>query len=207
MFMLPAFVVIIEAQNLSPKIQQTYDACVQIREAIGSVPELKIANERLKECETQPFTSLRITGDDYPTLDNHLVFDYEFIDSLIVNRKVYKFAQQYAERSLKRGKSNIAVDVVYTRTCTVKGNSSVKLLYVDRGHQEIAVVTEPQGKVTLRINDKTHNKWYNDNVDETIGRESRFQIFDLPTSERSTIEIEVINLHDKDISFVVICGN
>ena len=152
-----------KAQTLSPEVQSTYDACMSLQAAIntGSNSELRAANKLLKESNPQDFKSLRLVNDDQPSLDGHFVFDYEFVDSLIVNREVFKFAQRYAERASERGTSSTFGDVV-TKTCMVNGKSSTKFTFTSRGHQELAFVTEPGGAITIRVHDKTHDAWYND---------------------------------------------
>ena len=196
----------LHAQKLSPKMQSTYDACLQLQAAIssGSTPTLREANQNLKDCKTAYFSSLEVEDEELqPSFNGHFLFDYEFVDSLIVNRAVYQFAQRYAERCAKRSISSSSREV-YTRTCMVGGKTSTKMTYVSRGHQELALVTEPGGLITIRIHDLKHNKWYNDNTMENEGLPSRIRVFDLPTSEIATIEVEVINRSEKDVSFVVI---
>lgn len=194
-----------KAQTLSPKVQSTYDACLSLQAAIGtgSTSELKSANKLLKECNPQSFASLRLVDDDQPSLNGHFVFDHEFVDSLVENRAVYRFAQRYAERAEERGTSSNTGDV-FTKTCMVKGTSSTKFTFTSRGHQELAFVTEPGGAITIRVHDKTHDAWYNDTKAVKKGQPSRALIFDLPTNKRSSLEVEVINMAKKDVSFVVI---
>jgi hypothetical protein len=199
----------LNAQELSPKVQNAYDACVQLQTTIGSgnTSTLREANRNLKDCKTTYFSSLEIEDEEFqPSFNGHFLFDYEFVDSLIVNRKVYQFAQRYAERCAERSISSSSGEV-YTKNCMVGGKASTKMTYVSRGHQEIAFVTEPGGLITIRIHDLKHNKWYNDNTMENEGLPSRIRVFDLPTSEIATIEVEVINRSEKDVSFVVISND
>ena len=126
------------------------------------------------------------------------------MDSLIQDRKVYKFAQQYADRSAQRATSSSGK--VFAKTCMVKGKKSTTYTLVAKGTQYVAVVTEPKGLVTLRIHDKTNDKWYNDTDDVNIGRFSRVLTLDLPKDKNSLLEIEIINTSKKNISFVII-GN
>lgn len=198
----------LNAQGLSPEVQNAYDACRQLQAAIGSgsTPTLRAANQNLKDCKTTYFSSLEVEDEDLqPSFNGHFLFDYEFVDSLIVNRQVYQFAQRYAVRCAERSISSSSGKVC-TKTCMVGGKSSTKMTYVSRGHQELAFVTEPGGLITVRIHDLKHNKWYNDNTMENEGMTSRIRVFDLPTSEIATIEVEVANKSEKDVSFVVICN-
>lgn len=192
------------AQQLSEDMQKVYDACMSLREAIsaGNTSGLRTANKKLKECNVNPFSSLRCLDDEPLSLDVHFVFDEVFVDSLIDGRDVYKFAQRYAEVRGVRGASSSGK--VFTKTCAVRKSSSTKLTFVSRGHQELAIVTEPGGMVTLRIHDKTNDKWYNDTKNIKKGQPSRTFVFDLPTSGRTSLEVEVKNCGKKDCSFVVI---
>jgi len=90
-----------------------------------------------------------------------ILFEQEFVDSLILNRKVYKFTLRYADRAVRRSTSNSGM--IFAKTCMVKGKGKKSTNYtlVAKGIQYIAVVTEPKGLVTLRIHDKTNDKWYN----------------------------------------------
>lgn len=194
----------VSAQQLSEEMQKVYDACMSLREAIsaGNTSGLRAANNKLKDCAVNPFTSLRCNDDNPLSLDGHFVFDEVFVDSLIAGRDVYKFAQRYAEVRGVRGASSSGK--IFTKTCAVKKLSNTKLSFISRGHQELAVVTEPGGMVTLRIHDKTNDKWYNDTKNVKKGQPSRTFVFDLPTSGRASLEVEVKNCGKKDICFVVI---
>lgn len=191
-------------QSLSDDVKKVYETCLQISTAIkaGNTAGLRTANKQLKECAVSSFTSLRCSDEQPLSLDGHFVFNEEFIDSLIAGRDVYKFAQRYAEP--RRGRGSSSSGKVFTKTCGVRKGASSKLRFPSRGHQELAVVTEPGGRVSLRIHDMTHDKWYNDTKDVKQGQPSRHFVFDLPANERSVLEVEVINCGDKDISFVVI---
>lgn len=197
--------IVAKAQPTS-EVQAAIDACLALRAAIGSgsTEGLKQANNALKACDVQPFNKLRRRDERLPSLKGHFVFEPEFIDSLIQNRKVYKFAQRYADRSVQRATSSSGK--VFSKTCMVKGKTSTTYTLPAKGIQYIAVVTEPKGLVTLRIHDKTNDKWYNDTDDVNTGHPSRIQTLDLPNDKESLLEIEIINTSKKDISFVII-GN
>lgn len=200
------FVGILAKAQPTPEVQTAIDACLALRAAVGagSNEGLKQANKALKACNVKPFNKLRCRDEKQPSLNGHFVFEPEFVDSLIQNRKVYKFAQQYADRSAQRATSSSGK--VFAKTCMVKGKKSTTYTLPAKGTQYIAVVTEPKGLVTLRIHDKTNDKWYNDTDDVNIGHPSRIQTLDLPKEKNSLLEIEIINTSKKNISFVII-GN
>lgn len=191
-------------QKFSTNMQAAYEACLNMRKAIGSGSQtsLMAANKAFAACKTKTFEVLRCLTPDPLPLDGHFVFDEAFVDDLIEGRDVYKFAQRYARRGKNRGTSSSGQ--IFDKTCAVKGLSSVKFSFPSKGLQELAVVTEPGGLITLRIYDKTNNKWYNDTEDVKIGRASRCMIMNLPENKRSVLEIEIINTVNKDISFVIL---
>ena len=191
-------------QTFSANMQAAYEACLSMRKAIGSGSQtsLRAANEAFAVCETKTFEVLRCLTPDPLPLDGHFVFDEAFVDDLIEGRDVYKFAQRYAKREKDRGTSSSGQ--IFDKTCAVRSLSSVKYSFPSKGLQELAVVTEPGGLITLRIYDKTNDKWYNDTEDVKTGRESRWMIMNLPENKRSVLEIEIINTVDKDISFVIL---
>lgn len=154
----------LNAQELSPEVQKVYAACIQLQAAIGSgsTSTLREANQNLKDCKATYFSSLEVEDEErQPSFDGHFLFDYEFVDSLIVNREVYQFAQRYAERCAERSTSSSS-GKVFMKTCMVGGKTSTTMTYVSRGHQELAFVTEPGGLITVRIHDLKHDKWHND---------------------------------------------
>lgn len=84
---------------------------------------------------------------------------------------------------------------------------STKYSFASKGRQELAVVAEAGGLVTMKIhvtNNSGLDKRYDDIDDVKIGRPQRMTCFDLPANKRNTVELEIINCGDKDCSFVVI---
>lgn len=197
---------IIAQQQLSQNMQKAFDVCWALRTAIssGNTASLKSANEEFKKCNLRPFSSLRPQESDTTSLNGHFVWDEVFVDSLIDGRDVRAFAQRYAERRTQRGATETRGGTVLIKSCAVKGKGKARFTFVSEKHQEIAVIAEPQGKLTLRIHTDRTGKWHNDDQDVKRGRESRIHVFDLPEGVKDTIEIEVINCKDEDISFVIL---
>ncbi len=206
-FMVMQMLNIAIAQSIT-EITPVLNACNALRDAIssGSNETLRNANTQYKQIPTKEFASLRKIAGEEISLNGHFVFDPVFIDSLIVNRKTYNFAQRYAELRTHRGTGATMGGKIFTKTSAIKKRSSIKYSFPSRGHQEIAVVTEPGGAVTLKIYDKTNDKWYRDTEDIREGKSYRSHAFDLPTNKISTLEVEITNTTDRDISFVII-GN
>ena len=191
------------AQNFSSRFTKVYQACMDLRAAsvTGSASLMKSACCELKSEDVRYFSTLACLDDVQLSLNGHFIFDYEFVDSLIVNKSVYRFAQNYAERSAGRFASTGGR--IYIKTCCVAASSSSRYSFVAQGHQELAVVSEGGGLLNLRVYDATNNVWHNDDQDLNKGLPSRTRVFDIPGGN-ALLEIEIINKTDKDISFVVL---
>lgn len=190
-------------QDLSDNVKSVYDACVALRTAAGSgsTSQMREANSTLKNVRTGYFSTFRQLSGDTVSMNGHFVFDHEFVDSLLANRKVYEFAQKYATPSAKRGTSTSGV--VFMKNCCVKAGAVVKFRFRAQGRQELALVTEPSGMVNMKVYDRTNDLWHNDDDGLNTGKPYHIRTFDI-AGGMSEIEVEVINKTDKDVSFVVI---
>ena len=193
----------LKAQSLSSEMQKVYDACYSMSLAVGSANTagLKSANDVFRKLETKEF-NVRFETDDIPSLDGHFVWDEVFVDSLVAGRDVRKFAQQYAKSRSARSTSQKGN--IVTKTYVARAESGAKFTFKCRGRQELSVIAEPGGMITLRIHDRTNDVWYNDDENVKSGQRSRTKIFDLPQDKLCVLEVEVINCSKNDISFVVI---
>lgn len=194
----------VSAQELSGEVQEVYDICLRMRSAVetGSNTALKAAGKALAGCDVRNFGVLRCETVVPLSVDGHFVFDEVFVDSLVAGRDVYRFSRRYAENQEKRGVSGSGG--VLVKNAAVRADSSVRYSFPSKGRQELAVVTEPGGMVTLRVYDKSNGKWYNDTEDVNAGRASRFLVIDLPDDKRNLLELEILNRSGKDISFVIL---
>lgn len=194
-----------QKQTLSPAMQDLYKVCLSLRDAIhtGNLPGLQAANKELKRCNPAPLSYLRCEDTEEMNLNGHFIFYEKFIDSLIKNRKVYQFSQSYAREQSAR-QATYSEGTVYIFNSGVKRKSRAHYTLNSRGLQEFAFVTEPGGRITLRIHDKTNGTWYNDTKSVRKGLPSRTMIFKLPENTMSLLEIEVINCGDRDTSFVIL---
>ena len=187
-------------------IKPVFEACKSIREAVasGSSENLQSANQDLKNCNAKELNMMRLKKGEVISLDGHLLFDEVFVDSLIVNRKVFTFAQRYANDRAGRVRGSGEKNQIYIRTYAVKAKSALTFSFVARGYQELAVVAEPGGAVSLSIYDKTNKIPYRDTKNVKRGEAHRSFALNLPESKMNQLEIEITNTTDKDISFVVI---
>ncbi len=190
--------------SMSLDMKNAFDACVAIRSAVesGSEQNLQLANNIFKRYDTSPFSSLRAVDDEIMSLNGHFIFNTDFIDSLIAGKNVYSKAQMFANELVSRGKA--ANGSILIKNCIVRKESSTKYRFASRGYQEIAIVTEPGGLVTLRVYDKTNGRIYADTENVRKGMSTRFISFDLENNKRVTLEIEIENRTGKDISFIVL---
>lgn len=190
-------------QELSNDVRKIYNACVALRTAAeaGSAPQMREANMRLKEVRSAYFETLRQVSGEKVSMNDHLVFDYEFIDSLLVNRKVYSFAQKYLDRTARRGASSSST--VFMKTCSIKAEDIAKYSFKAQEKQELALVTEPGGLVNVKVYDSRNDIWHNDDDGLNTGKSTHIRVFDIPEG-MTDIVIEVINKTDKDLSFVII---
>lgn len=205
-------VILLSVQNvlaqskLNSEMQKVFDVCWALRMAIstGNTAGLKSANEDFKKCKVKDFSLLSPQESDTVSLNGHFVWDEEFFDSLIEGRDVRKFAQRYADNRVRRGTSGSSGNRVYIKSCAVKKEGKAKFTFRSSNHQELVVITEPQGMISLRVYCKKTKKWHNDDEHVNDGRAYRQQIFDIPEGVKETVEVEVINCGDNDISFVII---
>lgn len=188
---LAVFTITLSAQDVrTDEIQAAIDACVAMRDAaaVGDTAAVCHATELLDSCGTTSFTSLRCRDDSVTHLQGHLEFD-----------------KPVMRASRERGQS--ADGTIKTKTCFVKAGQSTKYTFGSKGHQELAVVAEAGGLVTMKIhvtNRDGLNKRYDDTKFVKQGLPHRKTSFELPDNRRNQVELEIINCGKKDCSFVVI---
>lgn len=194
------------AQTLSREMSSAISACSKLSTAIGSesTPALRAAGKALRACKTTDFNSLRLASGKEAHLDGHYIFDEEFADSLVVNRKVHRFAQRYAARRANRGISPRPGQVMLT---TKALNAGTRASWKVRGRAkgEFAVVAEPGGRLTMRILDNKGRVLYSDVKDVKKGAPMRSAIVNLPASSTTEVLIEVSNCGPKATSFAILC--
>ena len=199
------------AQDVSTdnmQIQAVIDACISMRDAVaaGDTAAIRQSARNLRTAGATSFTSLRCKDDSIASLNGHLVFDGAFADSLATgNTAVYDKADDMNRSTAYRGQT---VDGSYlTQTCFVRAGKSTKWTFASKGHQELAVVAEAGGLVTMKIrvtNSAGLDKRFDDTKQVKKGLSQRKTSFELPTDRRNTVELEVVNCGKKDCSFVVI---
>lgn len=185
-------------------VEQVIDACVSISNGLktGSDDKLKSGLGALKSHDVKPFSNLRPMSGETIDLDGHLLFDEEFVDSLIVNRLAMKEARRYAK--IRKSRAGGSAKGCRMDTYAIEGGKAVTFKTSARGAKKIAIVGEPDGLFSLRITEKSGKVLYTDTDDVKTGRSVRVADFKLPENAASTILIEVSNRGKLDKSFAII---
>lgn len=190
----------------SLSIQAVIDACIKLRDAaaLGDSMAIKQSADQLRACNTVPFNGLKRSNDSIISLNGHLVFDEVFADSLAEGVDVYHDADElYRVRTTR----SMVGKAPKTSSHVIRAGESSSYTFKARGWQEIAVVSEHGGRITTKVhvaNEAGLDKNYNDTEDVRTGRPERKRGFSLPNRPPCTVELEIINCGDKDISIVVI---
>lgn len=197
----------LETDEVTDVIQDAIDACIAMRDAaaMGDSAALMLSAQELRANNVGYFSSLRCKDDTVGSVNGHLVFDEAFADSLANGRDVYRHAEDMNRTAAHRGQATKGS--ILTKTCFVKAGKSTKYTFTSKGPQELAVVAERGGLVTMKIhvtNNDGLDKRFDDTRDVKTGRPQRKRSFDLPNNRRNTVELEVLNCSNRDITFVVI---
>ena len=134
--------------------------------------------------------------------DEHVIFNEEYAEAKAEGREPFP---NVGASPIHRGQT--ADGSILTKTCFVKAGKSTKYSFASKGHQELAVVAESGGLVTMKVhvtNSAGLDKRFDDTKYVKKGMPQRKTSFELPTDRRNTVELEVINCGTKDCSFVVI---
>lgn len=196
-----------ETRTDSMSIDAAFNACIAMRDAVANndPTAIKQSANDLKAAGTSSFNSLRCKDDSIASLNGHLVFDEAFADSLAEGKDVYSKADDLNRSTAHRGQTSDGS--ILTKTCFVKAGKSTKYSFASKGHQELAVVAEAGGLVTMKIhvtNSAGFDKRFDDTKNVKKGMSQRKTSFELPTDRRNTVELEILNCGNQDCSFVVI---
>lgn len=198
-------------ENLSiTHIQSAIDACIAISNAVAAndTAAIKESTKMLRECNIEYFSNLYCLDSIQVSLNGHLIFDDVFIDRMSKGENVYEYADEFVSRQeTKKDRGQTADGSIRARTCLVKKGASTKYKFTSKGHQELAVVAEAGGLLTMKIrvtNRDGLDKRYDDTTNVKTGLPHRQTSFDLPENRLNFVELEVINCGNNDCSFVII---
>lgn len=188
-------------------IQVAFESFIFFRDAVAAndTSAIRQSANNLRVANTCDFNSMRCNDDSEESLNGHLVFNIAFADSLAAGKNVYGQADDINRSSTTRGQYTDGK--VHAKTCFVKAGSTTRYTFPSRGYQELAVVAESGGLVTMRIhvtNRAGLDERHDDTSDVRKGRPQRRTSFNLPTDRTSTVELEIVNCGSNDCSFVVI---
>lgn len=204
--LLIGFSVLINAQTLSAPMEKAIEACTNLSNAIGATTtsQLKAANKELKAADVVDFGDLWLEKGKDLNVDGHFIFDEEFVDSLIVNRKVLNFSSQYAKRRSNRASTSVNGRIKMTTMALKAGQNSIWKT-VNRRNAEYAIVAEPGGLFTMTIRDDKGKVLYAEIVNNKKGEPVRKAKIQLP-DKATRIFIEIKNNGKNDASFALL-GN
>lgn len=204
--LLIGFSVLINAQTLSAPMEKAIEACTNLSNAIGATTtsQLKAANKELKAADVVDFGDLWLEKGKDLNVDGHFIFDEEFVDSLIVNRKVLDFSSQYAKKRSSRASTSVNGRIKMTTKALKAGQNSIWKT-VNRRNAEYAIVAEPGGLFTMTIRDDKGNVLYAETVNNKKGESVRKAKIQLP-DKATRIFIEIKNNGKNDASFALL-GN
>lgn len=192
------------AQTLSRSMESAIAACQGVSQALehSSTAPLKAANKVLKAADIVNFGDLSLKKGKDLDVNGHLIFDEEFLDSLIVNRKVLSFSSKYAKKRSSRGSTGVEGRIRMT-TKALKAGQSATWKTVNKGTAEFAVVAEPGGLLTMTIRDSKGKVLYAETQNNKQGAPVRKAQIKLPENQSTTLLIEVVNHSATDTSFAI----
>lgn len=199
------------AQNVDKDrldIQAVIDACITMRDAVakGDSDAIRKSSELLRATGVISFNTLQCKDDSVASLNGHLVFDEAFADSLASgNTTIYDKADEMNRNKVDRGQNPNGS--YRAKTFYVEAGQSSKYSFNSKGHQELAVVAEAGGLVTMKIrvtNKAGLDRRFDDRDYVHQGLPQRKTAFDLPTKISNRIQLEIFNCGNKGCSFVVI---
>ena len=188
-------------------IRAAINAYIAMRDAVAANDSVAIKQsiEYLKSVGTTDFSTLVCEDDAEVSLNGHFVFDEAFADSIAEGKDVYHKSEEMYRSAVQRGQT--ADGSILTKTGIVKAAGSVRYSFASKGHQELAVVAESGGLLTMKIH-VTNSAGYDRRFDDTKkvkkGMPYRKVSFELPIDKRNIVELDVVNCGKKDCSFVII---
>jgi len=195
-----------DAQTLSAPMESAVDICRELSNSIGtsSTAPLKAANKKLKTSGIMNFADLKLSEGKDISVDGHFIFDEEFVDSLIDNRAIIKFAGRYAKKRASRGSTGKKGAVKMTTKALKAGSVAVWNTY-NRNIAEYAFLAEPGGMLTVTVRDADGKALYSETKNNRRGEPVRKIRLQLP-DKMTKLFIEVRNTGKTDTSFAII-GN
>ena len=180
-------------QNLT--IKGVMDAYIAMRDAaaVKDTVAMKSSARYLAEhgvCESTLISPKKWKGDN--SLEGHLDFTNFYSDSL---------------RAVRSERGQNADGSISSKTFFIKAFQKIEYVFPASGYQELGVVAEHGGLVTIKVrvsNASGFTATHDDRNDVKAGRGQRYKYFTMPDSPMSKVTLEVINCCNRDFSFVVV---
>ncbi len=202
----------LEAQNDSLsvlKIRPILDACISMRDAVadGDLTQVNRVKQVLQQNGVRYFSELERMDSVQVSLNGHVVFNDIFAECMMDGKDAHDMAEMIDDIASKRNRGQTFDGSLLTKTSVVEAGGSAHFEFSSKGVQELAVVAEQGGMITLKIhvtNRHGLDRRYDDTRDVKSGRPHRWVSFVLPSNCRNVVHLEVINCGKNDCSFVVI---
>lgn len=176
----------------------------------GSQVKLRDLAEQIKKYSFVPIPKGVLKGDiEKNSFDvtKHLVFLPEIIDSLASGHqgKSYALLAYRRFKQVKKGAQTTFADLCI-ETKMIKAKETHRFTINTRGIQDIAVVAEPYGRLSLLVRDMTHNRFKTEKEKETEGKIMRYLSYgtDLPSNTEYQLVIYIENKSTLDVSYAII---
>lgn len=194
---------IASAQKLSVEMESAISICEEMSKAVGSsnTSQLQVANKSLKKAKLENFGDLWLIKGNILEINGHFLFDEEFVDSLIVNRKVIGFSKNYAQK--RNNRSSSSGGKVKMTTKALKAGKTAVWKTLNRQIAEYALISEPGGLFTMTITDENGRVLYAETTNNKQGaaiRKAKIQLPEKPT----IIHIEISNRGRHNASFALL---
>lgn len=190
-------------------IRNVFELFIKIQELAASQKYTQLADyaEVFNNYNLQNFPSLRLVKGEVVSLNGHFIYNEEFF-RLSSKGVQYMYADKCNQKANIIGnKRQINENSVLYKNYGVIADSSLIFSFPSRKSQEIAVVAEPGGMVSVKIhitNKKGLDEWYITDSNFKKGEPYRKISFNIPDDVINNVEIEVVNCTNKDISFVLL---
>ena len=189
-------------------VEKIYNFFVSIREIAKDKQYTKLSSfaEEFEKYNLSVFSALRMISGDITSLNGHFIFNKDFLQ-LCSKGVLYTNADQCNRKTNLLGRGQISTNSILYKNFGLKANSSLVFSFSARGHEEIGIVTEPGGAISLKVhvtNSQGLDEWFNTTRNFVEGEPYRKLTFDMPSDVRNTVEVEIINCKNKDVSLVVI---
>lgn len=197
----------VQAQTDFEKIEK---ACLLANSALsdkGSPSELLNASKILKSTKWSILNLQDVDVKNEVTVNGRMVFVPEFMDSVYVNRLVYKTADEYLRRAEDNKRRGDELVKLTTKAIAANGKAVYGIRISGNLDIRLSAVTEPYGAINMKvkIQDRLNvpGKVYSDNYNENDGYFYR-KFTGIKTEGNKVMLIEISNPTDRPVSYALV---